>query len=397
MENTHSIVNISHCNFTDNSADYAGGAIFTRSSLSIQRSSFMSNRVSGSGSGGAIYAAGINISISIIQSEFVDNSVQQRGSGGALLLYGSGSNILTTESSMNNNSGARCGALSITDSQFHSVKIENSILTNNSAIISGGGVACIRSATVSILYSIFSHNRARENGGVFAVDDSVVGIQGSIFDNNLAVANGGVIATKYFQAALFISYTSLLNNQGNKQGGAIYLGRKGSQVKISKSAISFNNATRGGFATVLGSSLEITSTNVFNNTAETGEVIRACNSDISVSDHLFRTTDPIYSVCTLFSGDVNATEVTTTSEALADTTTSSDTPTNTNRPIPETTTMSATISLPTEPSTMPSVYFELNGKVYLNNIVISLSEVGENENALLCKTDLVTCCATLPN
>ena len=43
------------------------------------------------------------------------------------------------------------------------------------------------------------------------------------------------------------------------------------------------------------------------------------------------------------------------------------------------------------------MYFELNGKVYPNNSVISLSEVGENENALLCKTDLATCCATLPN
>ena len=43
------------------------------------------------------------------------------------------------------------------------------------------------------------------------------------------------------------------------------------------------------------------------------------------------------------------------------------------------------------------MYFELNGKVYPNNSVIPLSEVGENENALLCKTDLVTCCGTPPN
>ena len=46
---------------------------------------------------------------------------------------------------------------------------------------------------------------------------------------------------------------------------------------------------------------------------------------------------------------------------------------------------------------MPSVHFELNGIVYPNNSVISLSKVGEDEHALLCKTELVTCCATLPN
>ena len=60
--------------------------------------------------------------------------------------------------------------------------------------------------------------------------------------------------------------------------------------------------------------------------------------------------------------------------------------------------MSVTTSLPTEPSiTSGPVYFELNGKVYPNNSVISLTEVGENKHALLCKTDLITCCATPPN
>ena len=72
--------------------------------------------------------------------------------------------------------------------------------------------------------------------------------------------------------------------------------------------IGFNNATRGGFATVHGSSLEITTSNIFNNTAETGEVISACNSDISVSDQLITATDPVYSVCTLFSGNINETK-----------------------------------------------------------------------------------------
>ena len=76
------------------------------------------------------YYANINISISINQSdEFMDNSVplSSRGSGGAVFVGGSGSNICIMESTMNNNSGARCGALSIADGQLHSVKFENSI------------------------------------------------------------------------------------------------------------------------------------------------------------------------------------------------------------------------------------------------------------------------------
>ena len=97
-------------------------------------------------------------------------------------------------------------------------------------------------------------------------------------------------------------------------------------------------------------------------------------------------------MCTLISGNVNETdlEVKTpvTTEAMVDTTTATDTLTTsvTRKPPPETVpvTMKATTIQPTEPepSTTTSMYFELNGNVYPNNSVISLSEVGENENAL---------------
>ena len=43
------------------------------------------------------------------------------------------------------------------------------------------------------------------------------------------------------------------------------------------------------------------------------------------------------------------------------------------------------------------VYFELKGKMYTNNSVIDISNIGEEENALVCKTDKEDCCGTLPN
>ena len=492
VQNAQSIVIISQCNFVDNSNPHRGGAIFTNSSLFIQRSRFVSNRVvyttAGEG-GGAICVIGSNISVSINQSEFANNrigtnqagnggavyvsgdntlvSIQQstirnsiaggsggavyvsgnnsslslyqsvinknnvqRGSGGAMHLTGDNSRILIeqssisdnaargdsggaiytnglntyisiTESTINKNSAVKCGALDISNFHHYYIKFKNSVFIDNSAVTKNGGVMCIRNASISVLNSTFSHNRAAENGGVLAVDDSEVIIHGSIFDNNTAGANGGVLNSEYFLISLFISHTSFINNQGAEQGGVMYLGRKGSQVKIRRSEISSNNATKGGFATILGSSLEIATTNIFNNTAEIGEIISACNSDILVSDQLFTATDPIYSVCTLISGDVNDTydfETTTnTTEALTDTTTTTDIPTITSRPTPETTTLSATTSQPTEPSITSPVHFELKGEAYSNNSVISLSDLGENEQSLMCKTYLVTCCDTLPN
>ena len=43
------------------------------------------------------------------------------------------------------------------------------------------------------------------------------------------------------------------------------------------------------------------------------------------------------------------------------------------------------------------VYFELNGVMYMNNSAAPLSEVGEREKALLCKTNKEDCCGTPPN
>ena len=112
---------------------------------------------------------------------------------------------------------------------------------------------------------------------------------------------------------------------------------------------------------MLGSSLEIETSTIFNNTAETGEIISECNSNISVSDQLFSTTDPIYSVCTLYSGNINEIDIEvttpTTTVTEVDTTTVTDIATTTNRPTAEITmVMKATTIQPTEST---PVYFEL--------------------------------------
>ena len=43
------------------------------------------------------------------------------------------------------------------------------------------------------------------------------------------------------------------------------------------------------------------------------------------------------------------------------------------------------------------MYFELKGKVYNNNSFVSITDIGEDDKALLCKTDKVECCGTRPN
>ena len=117
---------------------------------------------------------------------------------------------------------------------------------------------------------------------------------------------------------------------------------------------------------------------IVNNTAETGDIISAGSSDISVSDQLDTTTDPDNPMCTLYRGNINEIDVkvitTTTTEAriLVDTTTAIDIPGTTSRSTPDhemtTITMKPIASQPTKPSVTTSVYFELNGKVYPKNM-----------------------------
>ena len=46
---------------------------------------------------------------------------------------------------------------------------------------------------------------------------------------------------------------------------------------------------------------------------------------------------------------------------------------------------------------MSGLRFSLRGRTYPNNSIVSLWDVGENEGALLCQTDLTQCCSTPPH
>ena len=38
------------------------------------------------------------------------------------------------------------------------------------------------------------------------------------------------------------------------------------------------------------------------------------------------------------------------------------------------------------------VWFSLNGTTYQNNSLVTLTDIGENDTALLCETNLTACC-----
>ena len=43
------------------------------------------------------------------------------------------------------------------------------------------------------------------------------------------------------------------------------------------------------------------------------------------------------------------------------------------------------------------MYFIHNGRILFNNSELALADIGERAGALICKTNLINCCATPPN
>ena len=181
---------------------------------------------------------------------------------------------------------------------------------------SRGGVICIRNASVLFLDNNFSHNSAARDGGVMQVYDSDITIQRPIFSNNTAGGNGGVLFTHFSPIIYTIIDSSFTNNQDGGDGGVMYVEIAGSYVTVSQSTFGFNNAAnRGGVIAIIGSTLEIDRTSFFENTAELGEVVNACNSNVtSTNPGLLASQNPINSLCSRY--DSSNTTVSTMTEQI---------------------------------------------------------------------------------
>ena len=225
-------------------------------------------------------------------------------------------------------------------------------------------MACIRNASINIINSVFKHNFANYHAGVFYIDESVTTVDGSLFVNNSAAVDGGVFYTYVHASDYIIRRSQFSENTAGDDGGIVFIGRLNSFVSIDESIFDFNSAVdRGGVIALIASSIfmEINRTNVFNNTAEYGGVMSACNSQVTLfDDYLFVTVDPLLSFCKLYEEDVRHYNITSPQEpeiAIATappTTTAPFTTTNSPTSLPPTTESPSTMAPPTTNKRPPS-------------------------------------------
>ena len=328
-------ITLSHSSFDGNSAGTEGGALRVTGSVTADWSNFTNNRAN---SGGALYLNGDHTRLSVSHGYFKSNNATLGiGSGGAIYYGGQYTNVLLLDSTFEYNYAASCGVLNIDNFYHHSVKVIGSTFNYNEATgqVNGGGVVCVKNSSVSVANSTFNHNSAALYAGVMYVDDSVLRVERSSFINNSADINGGVMYNNVNPTTYTIRLSSFVNNTAGDSGGVMFVGRADSQVSIERSSCGHNSAVnRGGVVAIVGSSLMIDETNVFNNTARLGGAVSACNSDIIIPGELAETEDSTSSVCMLYDGFINRFNIsdfirqelsTTTSVPVTLTTTSSPT------------------------------------------------------------------------
>jgi len=252
--------------FTNNMARYRGGAMFMDSpgaTLIVRRSRFTDN--------------------------YVDYSNDNNTRGAAIAVSGAGSRLVVEETTFSNNTSERYGgAIAIEGNGTPAyLSIADSRIGDNAALEMDGGAIFGNLAVITITRSTVDNNRAlgndRMGGAVYLTGvGSGLTLDGSTLSNNQGFRQGGAIYASGNDIQINVLNGSTLtgnstsDNDSSAYGGAIYLFGNRAVLNISASTVSTNTSVNyGGAIYIDGNSdtnqarLTITDSEINNNQATT--------------------------------------------------------------------------------------------------------------------------------
>lgn len=224
MRCSNNSLTLNNCNITNNKAFGTGGGLSTGDGINttIIDSLFAFNNAS---AGGGIHHSSFTSTNSpiFINSSVIENNRAEATSGGGMLIFGQNINIQATilYSRISNNRAISNGAGAYVESteiilknitctsniattggggfyfgQLCSVDMESSIISNNSALIRGGGVQIFQSIKSNFISSKFLYNYASVGGGLdcMSIPDASLRVEDCEFILNTAITTGGGIA-----------------------------------------------------------------------------------------------------------------------------------------------------------------------------------------------------------
>ena len=269
-KNPPALLTITNSILSNNSA-YTGGCIYNSSALTVTITNNTLANNSATENGGGIYNAESAGTLDVRNSTLSRNTA--RGSGGGIY---NRSTLVVSNSTLSGNAAMTNDGGGLWSGGGSQLTVSQSTLSNNSAATSGGGL-WLYGAQVTITNTTLSGNTAKLNGASIynAESGSLQLLSSVLFDNTAAGSGGGI----YNRSMLVVSNSTLSGNTATaNDGGGLWSGG-GSQLTVSQSTLSDNSAGfSGGGLWLYGAQTTISNSVVSGNAAPRGKEIRQDNS-----------------------------------------------------------------------------------------------------------------------
>ncbi|MBN2041683.1 MAG: right-handed parallel beta-helix repeat-containing protein [Spirochaetes bacterium] len=222
--------------FSKNKAGYNGGAIWAggNSTIEINNSLFGGEETDAGNSaefnGGAIYTRDSTVKLTISSSNFISNNNTSINYGGAIYIVGSELNI--ENSTFDNNTCISGGGAIFSEVNTSAkVTITNSEFNENSTSGFGGAISFDR-GELTINRCSFSYNNAigSYGGAIIIQHTGTYTVTNSIFYRNTCATSGGAIYLPETTVASNLINLTFFNNSSFSRGGALYLNSNNIQV-----------------------------------------------------------------------------------------------------------------------------------------------------------------------
>lgn len=169
-----------------------------------------------------------------------------RADGGILTGRGGGilnsENVVLTNSIIRDNS-ARFSGGGIFNGSGSTMALTNSILSSNSATLSGGGLFNNSNSIITITTSTLNDNSSGRGGGIFNNPNSVLALTNSTLSGNFASSDGGGLFN--YSATTTLANSTLSLNSAEGSGGGI-VNYASATANLSNSLIAGNSADSDG-------------------------------------------------------------------------------------------------------------------------------------------------------
>ena len=225
---------INNSSISENTANYFGGGLSNKGSLTVTASNVSDNDGS---RGGGISSRGTTLTIN--DSTISGNNTGNHGAG----LYSANETSISNSTISNNtsNGGGGGGIFSTVGSNI-AITIADSTISGNSAAGSGGGILVINpTSTLTITNSTIANNTAALNGGgVYArAGDSTI-THSTVSGNLASVGVGGGV---WNRLNMTVTNSTLSGNSSGQGGGGLF--NTGFQSTVTNSTITGNTGDGG--------------------------------------------------------------------------------------------------------------------------------------------------------